>query len=180
MGRLDRIVQSIYSLGLPFNGKAARSRLSPEKNMLRIEFEEPTKSVCECCQNITTNLTRFVYRDNDAFAVYYVQFTQGHSEKRLSGIIGLGEWGDDSIGPEARVAFPFEIWLNGDNFQIGLADAIDSPWSHVTFFGRILDRKEALTHEWINDVFHITDHMVVDDKEIANHFSSPRYTQVWQ
>ncbi|AMP04188.1 hypothetical protein CPter91_1815 [Collimonas pratensis] len=41
----------------------------------------------------------------------------------------------------------------------------------MTFLGRILDRTEALAHEWINDVFHITDHMIEDDKEIVEYFS---------
>ena len=138
--------------------------------MLRIEFEPPTQSQCSCCENVTTRLTRFVYKDDDAFVVYYAQFAHGHPEKRLSGIIGLGEWGDDSVGPEARLAFPFRIWLRDDNFQVGLVDAAESPWSHVKFLGRILDRGEALAHPWIEEVFHITDHMVADDPDIVRYF----------
>ncbi len=139
--------------------------------MIQIEFEEPAESKCECCGNTTVRLTRFVYQNDSAFAVYYAQFTKAHKEKRMSGIIGLGEWGDDDIGPEARLAFPFQIWLDGENYQVGLVNAEDSPWSHVTFLGRILDREEALAHPWINDVFHITDHMVADDHEIVKFFN---------
>jgi hypothetical protein len=138
--------------------------------MLRFEFEEPRRSTCQCCGEATTSLTRFVYKDDGAFAVYYAQFTDGHPERRLIGIIGLGEWGDDEAGPEARLAFPFQIWMDDDNFQVGLVDAADSSWSHVTFLGRILDRSEALIHPWIKEVFHITDHMVMDDKEIVSYF----------
>jgi hypothetical protein len=148
------------------------SRFQPENTyMLRIECEAPTQSVCECCKNTTIRLTRFVYQDDSAFAVYYVQFTAGHSEKRLSGIIGLGEWGDDDKGPEARLAFPFQVWREADNFVVGLVDRVDSHWSEVTFLGHILDRKEALAHEWIDDVFHITDHMLAEDQEVVNFFS---------
>lgn len=139
--------------------------------MIEIEFEAPTESICECCGNTTVQLTRFVYQDGNAFAVYYAAFTKAHKEKRLSGLIGLGEWGDDNVGPEARLAFPFQIWTDGDNYQVGLVDAEDSPWSHVTFMGRILDREEALNHEWVKDVFNITDHMVTDDKEIVDYFN---------
>jgi hypothetical protein len=138
--------------------------------MLRIEFEAPTESVCECCQNTTVKLTRFVYHDNNAFAVYYAQFTPCHDEKRLSGIIGLGEWGGDELGPESRLAFPFQIWLNGGNFQVGLIDAADSPWREVTFLGRILNREEALAHKWLDDVFHITDHIVTEDPDVVKFF----------
>ena len=139
--------------------------------MIRIEFETPTESRCECCGKTTIRLTRFVYKDNDAFAVYYASFTPDHDEKRLSGIIGLGEWGDDDVGPEARVAFPFQITLQDDNYNVRMIDARESPWCDVTFLGRILDRDEALAHEWIKDAFHITDHMVADDNEIIRYFN---------
>lgn len=43
---------------------------------------------------------------------------------------------------------PFQIWLNGDNFQVGLVDAADSPWRE----------------------FHITDHMVAEDAEVLKFF----------
>jgi hypothetical protein len=38
--------------------------------MIRIEFENPIESQCECCGKTTVRLTRFVYRDDDAYAVY--------------------------------------------------------------------------------------------------------------
>lgn len=141
--------------------------------MLRIEFEEPTESQCECCGNTSISLTRFVYKDGDAFAVYYASFTKGHPERNLCGLIGIGEWSDDSVGPEARRAFPFEIRVTEDQYQVGLVNAEQSPWRDVTFMGRILDREEALKHEWIGEVFHITDHMVTEDEEIIRFFEAP-------
>lgn len=139
--------------------------------MIRIEFEDPTESRCECCGKTTVRLTRFVYRDDNAYAVYYAQYTPAHDEKRISGLIGLGEWGEGG-GPEDRVAFPFQIWTDENNFEVGLVNAQDSPWSHVTFLGRILDREEALKHEWIKEAFHITDHMVTDDPELIKYFGA--------
>jgi hypothetical protein len=59
------------------------------------------------------------------------------------------------------------------NRTVGLTDAHESPRSDVTFMGEILNPDEAVSHEWIQDVFHITDHMVADDKEIARYFSYP-------
>jgi hypothetical protein len=139
--------------------------------MLRIEFDEPNQSVCECCGSTTVTLTRFVYKDDDAYAVYYAAFTPQHKEKVVCGIIGLGEWGDDSLGPQDRVAFPFEIRATEDQFHVGMVDADASPWSETTFLGQLLNRDEALKHEWISEVFHITDHMVTDDEEIVRYFS---------
>jgi hypothetical protein len=144
--------------------------------MLTFDFEEPKESVCDCCGNTIVRLTRFVREDGDAHAIYYAMFTKGHSEKKLSGLISLGEWGEDA-SPENRVAFPFQIWTEEENFKVGLVDAEDSPWSHVTFLGRILNRDEALKHEWLTEVFHITDHMVTDDFQITSFFESDNTEQ---
>ncbi|MBB4801866.1 hypothetical protein HNP37_001927 [Flavobacterium nitrogenifigens] len=137
--------------------------------MIRIEFEEPNIEVCDCCNNKTTKLTRFVYKDEDAFAIYYLKFTKGHEDKFAVGIISIGDWGTDDE-PKNRFSFPFRIWLSeNDEYQIGLIDKEESPWNHP-LLGKILDRKHALEHPWIKEVFHITDHIVMEDKELIEYF----------
>jgi hypothetical protein len=109
-----------------------------------------------------------VLEDGNAHAVYYALFTKHHAEKDLKGLIGLGEWGDDAR-PEDRLAFPFRIWLKDNSPVVTMVDSSESPWSHTTFLGRLLDRDEALAHPWIKEVFHITDHMITDDPVIKEH-----------
>jgi hypothetical protein len=137
--------------------------------MIRIEFDVPEISPCSCCGKPTVRLTRFVYRDAEPFAIYYAQYTPDHERKILCALVGLGEWGVEGH-PEDRVAFPLQIWTDEANFNVGLIDAKDSPWNHVTFLGRILNRSEALSHDRIGDVFLITDHMVRDDEEVCEFF----------
>ncbi len=137
--------------------------------MLKIEFEEPNIEICECCGKETLKLTRFVYEDDDAFAIYYIKFTKSHEEKIATGIISIGDWGSDEE-PKNRVSFPFKMWTKEDNYQIGLIDREESPWKQ-DILGKILDRKEALKHPWLKDVFHITDHIGVEDKEVVEYFS---------
>jgi hypothetical protein len=139
--------------------------------MIEIEFEEPMVKKCDCCGQEIVTLTRFVYNDGEAFTVYYANFTRGHEDKVVTGIIGIGEWGDNAE-PIDRLAFPFRIWTNETNYQVGLIDAKESLWSDVTFLGQILNRDEALNHEWVSDVFHITDHIVKDDKLIVEYFNN--------
>ncbi|AWA31149.1 hypothetical protein HYN48_14185 [Flavobacterium magnum] len=129
--------------------------------MLEIEFENPNISVCECCGGKTTRLTRFVHKDGNAFAIYYLSFTDNHPDKSIIGIISIGDWGSDGP-PKNRKSFPFKIWTNEKNYQIGLIDKIESPWQDA-LLGEILNRNEALKHNWIKDVFHITDHIVAED-----------------
>jgi len=138
--------------------------------MIEIEFEDPTIEKCSCCENTTVRLTRFVYQDNDAFAVYYVLFTEGHEDKIAHSLIGLGEWGEEGT-PEMRTAFAVDIWDNDDNWVVTVIDKDDSPWSHVDFLGNIINREEALNHKWISDVFHITDHIVTEDRPVMEFFA---------
>ena len=137
--------------------------------MIEIEFETPTVDKCDCCGQEEVRLTRFVYQNGDAFAVYYAKFTKTHQDKVVYGLIGLGKWGEDGAQSD-RIAFPFKIWTKQDNYQVGLVDKEESPWKDVEYLGKILDREDALNHPWIKDVFHITDHMVRDDKVIAEYF----------
>jgi hypothetical protein len=138
--------------------------------MLEIEFEDPQESVCDCCGGTSTRLTRFVSEDKDAFGVYYALFSDSHPEKRLYGIVSLGEWWEDEV-PVSRVAFAFEMWADNDNFNVGITDANESHWSDVEIIGRKLSREEALAHPWLKDVFHITDHMTDDDPEVKAFFA---------
>lgn len=139
--------------------------------MLEFEFGLPHSLPCDCCGNTTTSLTRFVYQDGLAYAVYYAMFTQGHPDAAISGLIILGDWGDGATQAD-RVAFPFRLWADGDTNNVSLLDAPQSPWGQGVSLARILDRAEALVHPWKQEVFHITDHMVVEDREIVEFLSS--------
>lgn len=137
--------------------------------VLTFEFEEPSYFNCACCGRVTIRLTRFVYSDGDAHAVYYAQFTAGHPQRRVSGLVGLGGWGEGTE-PADRVAFPFELWTTEHGYAVGLVDASECPWRDVTYLGRLLDRDEALEHDLKAEALHITDHIVNDDPEIKRYF----------
>ena len=139
--------------------------------MITIESEEPHESRCECCCSKMFRVTGFVYKDGDAFAVYYAQFAYAHGERRVNGIIALGNW-SEAGSREDRVSFPLQIWEDESNLNVSLVNADESPWSHVAVLGRILDREQALRHEWLQEVFHVTEHMTSEDPEIRKYFSA--------
>ena len=128
-----------------------------------IEFEDPTFSTCECCGSNSTHLVRFVTRDGDAFASYYADFSSGHDF--VSVLVGFGEWGDNAT-PDDRTAFALNIWVAHNSFQVGLIDAADAFRSTATFFGKILDREEALAHPLTQELFDLSDHIVICDRPI--------------
>ncbi|WP_144283022.1 hypothetical protein [Chryseobacterium echinoideorum] len=135
--------------------------------MLKIEFEEPNYELCECCGNTTIKLTRFVYEDENAFAIYYISFTKGHSDKDVLGLISIGDWGTDEV-PECRTSFLFKLWFDDNTSYVRILDGNESPWNS-DILGKILQREDALNHPWIKDVYHITDHIVEEDQEVIEH-----------
>jgi hypothetical protein len=125
---------------------------------------------CQCCGGKTTRLTRFVYSNGDAYAVYYAAFSNKHPDRYASVLVSLGGWGEGTT-PEDRVAFALRIRSAKSEYQVMIVDAVQSPWHDVTFLGRVLDRKEAKQHARINEVFHITDQIGIEDKELRDYLN---------
>jgi hypothetical protein len=138
--------------------------------MLTIEHDEPHISECKCCGRPVTIVTSYVYEDGEAYAAYYVRFTPGHAPRHVQALISLGAWGDDT-GPWDRVAFPLEIEEAPEEFRVRLVEREESPWQEAEVMGRLLSRDESRAHERLQEVFHITDHMVVDDIHLRRFFS---------
>jgi hypothetical protein len=136
--------------------------------MLTFEFAKPDRTRCECCGGVTVSLTRFVYEDGDAYAIYYAPFGEQHEPRVVEAVVGVGEWGEGA-GPWDRIAFPLRLRAAESEYQVTIVDAAESPWQGVGLLGRMLDREEALAHERLAEVFHVTDHMVVDDQPIRDH-----------
>lgn len=88
--------------------------------MLEIEFEDPTVDQCECCGAEEVRLTRFVYQDGDAFAVYYAKFTRGHSKPVVYGLIGLGAWGK-ALNLQTDWPFHSEYGPTTSTIKLGLS-----------------------------------------------------------
>jgi hypothetical protein len=131
-----------------------------------IEFEPPHDSApCECCGGKTTALTRFVYKGGDAHAIYYARFSDNHPERIVKAVVSIGEWGEGSL-PSQRAAFALELRAGPDNYEVHVCDARESPWNNVDLLGPMLDREPALAHPLIDEVFHITDHAVVEDEPL--------------
>ena len=136
-----------------------------------IEFCEPSFYDCDCCGHRTTRLTRFVTRDGDAFAAYYAHFSNGPEHCDVQLLVGFGPWGEPDE-PEARTAIAFRIWNMEDNLNVMLMDADD--WS-TDYLGRRLSREEALASPWKQEVFDLSDHIVICDRPIVEYLKSHVY-----
>jgi hypothetical protein len=136
--------------------------------MLTFEFAEPSSARCDCCGGLTTSLTRLVYADGDAYAIYYARFGVAHEPRVVDAVVSIGAWGDGSV-PWDRVAFALRLRSAAGEYQVMVVDAAESPWHGVALLGRMLDRAEALRHERLAEVFHVSDHMVRDDVPLRDY-----------
>jgi hypothetical protein len=133
---------------------------------LRFELDPPRQSgPCECCGGTTTTLTRFVYKDGGAYAVYYAGFSDNHAERLVKAALSIGEWGEGSSVAQ-RTAFALELRAGPENYEVHVCDAASSPWRDSALLGPMLDREAALAHPLVDEVFHITDHMFLEDEPL--------------
>ncbi|MGV3725002.1 MAG: hypothetical protein ACO1SX_29230 [Actinomycetota bacterium] len=139
--------------------------------MLRIEYEEPTQVTCACCGAASTRLTRFVYRDGDAWAVYFASYSETHPERLVRLLVSLGEWGEGS-SPDQRRAFSLALRAGPTQFEVMVTDAADSPWADAEFTGRGLSRNDALADPWLPEAFHISDHAVLEDPVLRRYLDA--------
>jgi|SRR6185295_11531654 len=130
--------------------------------MLRLECDPPKTKHCDCCGGLTTTLTRWVYLDGNAAAVYFASFSDNHPDRLVKMVVSLGKWGDGAT-PADRQAFSLALRAGATSYEVMVTDAAECPWRHEGMLGRCMDRAEALGHPWLSEVFHITDHAVVED-----------------
>jgi hypothetical protein len=142
------------------------SELRARSKRYRFELEEPRRSTCNCCGAEIVALTRFVYFDEDAYAVYYAKVYLGHEPRAIQAYVSIGHWGEEA-NPADRDAFALEIRQEG----VRVGDAATSPWPNVEIMGRGLSREEALSHARIGDVFEITD-VMPDHDPVLNELRS--------
>jgi hypothetical protein len=111
---------------------------------------------------MTIHLTRFILRDGDAYAVYYAKYSDNHAERIVQVALSVGQWWQGTT-PADRTAFARTLRSGPANYEVMVCDSATSPWKHVDLLGTMLDRREALAHPLIHEVFHITNHIFAED-----------------
>jgi len=125
---------------------------------LRIEPEEPVKeNRCESCGGTTRLLHGYVYEDEYAHGIYFLEWCDGDHPRRAAFItIGLGAFGEGTDASD-RSAFGVE-WR-----EDGMALTEKPPMDRPDLLGEFLPRELALTVPNIDKLWHALDHVVVDD-----------------
>lgn len=141
-------------------------------SVLSLELGEAQEAApCECCGKRYQTAHGFVYRDGDAYAVYYAGWSDGHPGRGVSLAIGVGEW-TEGFSPTDRVSIGLDVrpTLASVNFTVLNPD--ESPWGDSSLLGKMLKRELALLHPALKEVIHVAEHIVRDDTRVRSFLES--------
>ena len=129
------------------------------------EGEEDTKGRCACCGREARSVHGFVFRNEDAYAVYYAGWSEGHHEDGVSMAIATGEWDDDSDA-KSRVSIGIRAKVSGKRIEFTVLDPEQSPWGSSVLLGEMVPRNEALHHRSIKQFFELAELVARDDLRV--------------
>ena len=139
--------------------------------MFTIEFESPHVTACACCAAITTQLARYVHKNDDAYAVYLASFSNHAALREVQVLLSLGSWCGEESSPAARTAFALALRSHVGEQQILVCDAATSPWGHHDLFGLMLDRAAALGHPLLPEAFLLASRILVEDVPVQRYLT---------
>lgn len=131
-----------------------------DSHIFNVEIgEERKSSVCACCGRESYVGHGFVYKHNDAYAIYYAGWAPSHSPRKVTFAIAIGEWDDNSTSND-RTCFGLEVRIKEGELELMVVAPEDSPWPETKLLGKMLSRNDALTHPLANNAKEIAELVV--------------------
>jgi hypothetical protein len=130
-----------------------------------------SNSRCACCGEESETAHGFVYRNNDAYAVYYAGWSIGHLKQGVSLAVAIGEWGEGT-GAGDRTSFGMSVTATTSSLDFTILDAKESPWGDSPLFGKMLNRSEALAHSEVRSAINIAEQIVKEDARVRRFLDS--------
>lgn len=131
---------------------------------VRIEPDRVQSSHCDCCHGVASTANGYVYVDEEPHAVYFLDWTEGHPERSAFLTLSMGQWGDASTGDD-RSTLGLEV-RRGEDGEAGFHLA-DTPHRKSEVLGHFVSRAHALAIGGLDDFWHVTDHIALDDPRAA-------------
>ena len=130
--------------------------------VIQVAPESPVKeSRCDGCGGTNYLLHGYVYEDGNAHAIYFAEWCGGdHPERAAFLTLGLGDFAEGSTSADRR-AFGIE-WS-----PAGMTLLDEPVRDRPDLLGTFVPRDRALAMKEIGHVWHVVDHIVVDDSRLA-------------
>jgi hypothetical protein len=140
-------------------------RLEPVKDTLRIEAgKELITGHCDCCGHETRVFRGFVYRGEEAYAVYMSAYTTDHPDHGVSMAVSLGGWGGST---EQKECVALEWRVNDSGPGCTVVDAGTSRWAQEHSLGVMLSRPDVINSARAREAFDVSDIIHQKDQRLS-------------
>ena len=113
----------------------------------------------------------FVYKDEDAFGVYFALMHVESKEPWVGLTVSIGKWWDDEAIDERSWVF-LKVWSTPDWFQMGLINPERSRHFGDKDLGAPLDRQAALASPLRDQFFAVADFIVENDPAVNSYLNT--------
>ena len=148
---------------------------------LGVELGEELSDIeCTECGGTHKSAYGFVYKDGDAFGVYFATLHTGHAEPSVGLTLSMGKWWDDDAIEERSWIF-LRIRVEDDEYRMRLLDPALSHHRNYEALGRPLKREMALDSPLLEEFFRVADYIVENDPAVTSYLDTGTVDVVrWQ
>ena len=134
--------------------------------------ENKSSSTCHCCGKKSCVGHGFVYKNDDAYAIYYVGWSNSHPDKKVSMALAIGDWGDSATNDD-RTCFGIEASEGNEEVLFRVIDPNESPWPNTDLLGQMLTRDKGLSHSLLKEVFVIAESVLRGHVALREYLTLP-------
>jgi hypothetical protein len=128
---------------------------------------EPQVRTCDRCGRSATDTMGFVYRDGDAYAIYYAAMHRHEDTPQLDLAIGIGTWTNDAS--VANLSAFLSVWSEAAEVRFGFVDPADSVWANARLLQNPLAANEARSSQSRQALLSVAELVVSWDPAAAGH-----------
>lgn len=130
---------------------------------LSLELGEQIADIeCSQCGGRHKSAYGFIYKDGDAYSLYYATLHIGHPEPSVGLTLSIGKWWDDNAVEERQWVF-LRVWATCDEFKMEVLEPSLSQHSENRSLGKALTREAALASPQLPEIFRVADYIALHD-----------------
>jgi hypothetical protein len=141
-------------------------------NDLSLELGEELADIgCALCAGGHKSAYGFIYKDVNAYGLYFATLNVGHGKSCVGLTLSLGKWWDEDAVDERSWVF-ISVWPEADEYHMGLRDPHLSRHFNFAALGKPLDWEAALLSPLRADFFEVTDYVIANDPAVASYLDT--------
>lgn len=138
---------------------------------LTLEVGERLSEIgCDGCGGTHRSAYGFVYRDGDAYGLYFATLHTGHAEPSVGLTLSIGKWWDDDAVDERSWVF-LSVWAEDDEYRMQFLDPMSSQHRNYAAMGTPLTRETAREHG-ADTFFEVADFIVANDPAVTSYLET--------